>query len=144
MTFENERPVQFEYHNADSQEIIFNDDDINDLEIDHYDTPVIMRGGTARRILAGSVLTCMGTTLAAALTARGVPVESLTGQARVHLSVDSPKRIAAIDLEFRLRVPAGHEKTVDKVEKMLSKGCLLSRSLKPAMALRETIIREYS
>jgi len=137
-----EPPVQYEYHDADTQDVIWNDDDLNDLEIDHSDTPAVMRGGPARRMLAGSVLTCMGGTLAAALEARGVPIESLNGQARVHLSEEVPKRIAAIEIVFRLRVPAGHEAVVDKVEKILSKGCLISRTLKPAMEVHETIIRE--
>lgn len=137
-------PVQYVYHDADTQDVLFNDQDIDDLEIDHSDTPAVMRGGTARRMLAGSVLVCMGGTLAAGLEARGVTVESLTGRAQVQTSKNLPKRIEAIDIELRLKVPAGNEKVVDKVEKILARGCLISRSLKPGIDVRETIIREQS
>ncbi len=134
--------VEYVYHDADTQDILFNDPDINDLEIDHSDTPLVMQGGTSRRLLAGSVMACMGGTLAAGLEARGVTVESLTGRAEVHTSQDLPRRIEAIDIELRLKVPPGNEKMVDKVEKIVAKGCLISRSLRPAMEIREVIIRE--
>jgi len=137
-----EVPVEYVFHDADTQDILFNDPDINDLEIDHCDTPVVMRGGTSRRMLAGSVMACMGGTLAAGLEARGVTVESLTGKAKVQTSQDFPKRIEAIDIELKLKVPAGNEKVLNKVEKILAKGCMISRSLKPAIKIREVIIRE--
>jgi organic hydroperoxide reductase OsmC/OhrA len=144
MASSNETLVQYEYHSAETQDVLLNDDDVNDLEIDHSGTPAVMRGGIARRLLAGSVLACMGGTLAAGLGARGVAIESLRGQAQVHMAPDPPKRVQAIDIQLRLKVPAGSETVVDKVEKMLSKGCLISRSLKPAIEIRESIIREYS
>ena len=144
MSSSNDAPVQYVYRNPETQDLQFNEPDMNDLKIDHSDTPAAMRGGAARRMLAGSLLMCMGGTLAAGLEARGVPIGSLSGEAHVHMASDPPKRVQAIEVELRLQVPSEHQKVVEKVEKMLDKGCLISRSLKPAIEVCESLIKEYT
>lgn len=143
MTDMDETDVYYDYHDADAQDIRFNDAALDDVGIDYAGVPDILRGGAARKMLAGSVLACMGGTVAAALTARGVPVTSLNGRAKVSVTSEIPKRITAIDIELRIKVPRGHEKAVDKVEKIVSRGCLISRSLQPGITVRETILKEF-
>ena len=104
--------------------------------------------GNARQLLGAAVLSCMCSSLAAALDSRGLGDAGLFATAAVHIASaeKGQRRVSGISVEVRVRLPAGDEQAnanvMAELETVLAKGCLITASLGSAIPVTATLRRE--
>lgn len=115
-----------------------------DIRIDYTGIPKDARAGTAQRLLAASALYCFASTLGAALAARGVTIKSLTGRALSEKEKDEYYRtkVGNIQIEIEVDVNDADLPTLEKCEKIMENGCLITYSLNQGIEVEHTIKRK--
>ncbi len=111
------------------------------LRIDYTGIPLPERGGTANRLLCASALYCYASTLAAALTARGVKNLGLRGKATSETIKDEFQRakIKKIKIEVTVSLEDKYLPVLEKCKKIMEKGCFVTFSLEDGIAVEHAI-----
>ena len=111
------------------------------LCIDYTGISLPERGGTANRFLCASALYCYASTLAAALTARGVKNMGLKGKATSVTTQDEFKRtkIHKIKIEVTVSLEDKYLPVLEKCKKIMEKGCFVTLSLESGIAVEHSI-----
>ena len=87
--------------------------------------------------LVGTALaTCVATTMAIVADRNGVDLTGLTARVRKHMTSEPPRRIAKLEVDITVPLPAGHEHQA-RLE-AAAKGCPVRRSLHPDVEVVET------
>ena len=104
------------------------------VHVDNNALPEDERAGSAKKLLAASVLYCYTAALDKALDVRGVKYEKITAKATVNAGTDDKGRgrILGIVLDVTVHADEEYEDLFDRVAKVMRKGCLISASLEPA------------
>lgn len=112
-----------------------------DLGIDYTGIPPAERGGTANRLLCASALYCYASTLAAALTARGVKNPGIKGRATSETIKDEFQRtkINKIKIEIAVSLEDKYLPVLEKCKKIMEKGCFVTFSLESGIAVEHLI-----
>lgn len=105
--------------------------------IDNRGIPQEQRGGTAKQLLAGASLYCYGSMLAAALLARDVEFEDLRATAELEIGRNEKgkSRVLKMTIRCSVRVNERDEAIFQRVQKMMSQGCLVTGSLHDGIAM---------
>lgn len=101
------------------------------LVLDQTHLPEDQRGGTAKQLLASSAMYCYCASVAGALDARGTKWKEIRGTATLETGEDSEgrARVTSLALDVTVSVDEDDVGTVERVSKVLRKGCLLTASL---------------
>ncbi len=112
-----------------------------DLRIDYSGIPLPERGGTANRLLCASALYCFASTLAAALTARGVKNPGIQGRAVSETVKDEYQRVklSKVKIEVTVSLEEKYLPVLEKCKKIMEKGCFITSSLEKAIAFEYAI-----
>ena len=112
-----------------------------DLRIDYSGIPLPERGGTANRLLCASALYCFASTLAAALTARGVKNPGIQGRAVSETIKDEYQRVklSKVKIEVTVSMEEKYLPVLEKCKKIMEKGCFITSSLEKAIAFEYSI-----
>jgi organic hydroperoxide reductase OsmC/OhrA len=112
-----------------------------DLRIDYTGIPLPERGGTANRLLCASALYCYASTLAAAMTARGVKNLGLRGKATSETVKDEFQRtkINKIKIELTVSLEDKYLPVLEKCKKIMEKGCFVTFSLENGITVEHSI-----
>jgi organic hydroperoxide reductase OsmC/OhrA len=112
-----------------------------DLRIDYTGIPLPERGGTANRLLCASALYCYASTLAAAMTVRGVKNLRLKGKAVSETVKDEFQRtkIGKIKIEVIVSLEDKYLPVLDKCRKIMEKGCFITSSLESGITFEHSI-----
>lgn len=87
--------------------------------------------------LVGTALaTCVATTMAIVADRNGVDLTGLTARVRKHMTSEPPRRIAKLEVDIKIPLPAGHEHRA-RLE-AAANGCPVRRSLHPDVEVVET------
>jgi|WetSurMetagenome_2_1015567.scaffolds.fasta_scaffold466189_1 organic hydroperoxide reductase OsmC/OhrA len=111
------------------------------LRIDYTGIPLPERGGTANRLLCASALYCYASTLAAAMTARGVKNLGLKGKATSETIKDEFQRtkINKIKIELTVALEDKYLPVLEKCKKIMEKGCFVTSSLESGITVEHLI-----
>lgn len=111
------------------------------LVIDQTHIPEEQRGGTAKQLLASSAMYCYCASVAGALDARGTKWEEIKGTASLETGEDSEgrARVTGIALDVTVRLDEDDIGTLERVAKVLRKGCLLTASLDEGIPVRYSL-----
>jgi uncharacterized OsmC-like protein len=111
------------------------------LRIDYTGIPLPERGGTANRLLCASALYCYASTLAAAMTARGVKNMGLKGKATSETTKDEFQRtkINKIKIEVTVSLEDKYLPVLEKCKKIMEKGCFITFSLESGITVEHSI-----
>ena len=114
---------------------------VPNLRIDYAGIPPAERGGTANRLLCASALYCFASTLAAALTARGVKNFGLKGRAVSGTVKDELQRtrVGKIRIEITVSLEDKFLPVLERCKKIMEKGCFITSSLEKAIAIEYSI-----
>ncbi len=117
---------------------------IPNLTIDYTDIPRAQRGGTATRLLSAAALYCFAGTLATALASRGATINSMTGRAVATRGKDANNRskITDIRVEIDVEVNDADLPILEKCQRIMQSGCLVTYSLDNAVHV-EHVIRRF-
>jgi uncharacterized OsmC-like protein len=112
------------------------------LCIDYTGIPIPERGGTANRLLCASALYCYASTLAAALTARGVKTMGIKGKATSETLKDELQRIKInkIKIEMTVSLEDKYLPVLEKCKKIMEKGCFITFSLESGITVEHSIL----
>ena len=115
------------------------------LTVDEGAIPEELRRGTAKRLLASSVLYCFIGSFGEALAARGAEAEKIWGSATVTTGQDDLGRIRIIgmSLSITIRIGRQHKEIYEKVWKIMRKGCQISASLESAFPISYEAVPEW-
>lgn len=140
-----EKEVVVEYRrDGDDKHILFlNTKAIPEIRIDYTGIPKDARAGTAQRLLAASALYCFASTLGGALATRNAIIKSLTGRAVSDKDKDEYYRtkVNNIQIEVEVDVNDGDLPTLERCEKIMENGCLITYSLNEGIEVEHTIKR---
>jgi uncharacterized OsmC-like protein len=138
---EKEITVEYEHDGQTSHCLNWSSKAMPDLRIDYTGIPPAERGGTANRLLCASVLYCYASTLAAAMTARGVKNLKLKGKAFSETVKDEFQRtkIGKIKIEVIVSVEEKYLPVLEKCKKIMEKGCFITASLEKGMSVEHSI-----
>lgn len=109
--------------------------------LDFADVPEATRPGQMRRLLCAAAVGCFAEATYFALTNRGARVRSLRGTGTATTSESAPTRVAAIDIRVEVDLPDEDVAILDHVRMLMASGCLITRSLTPAINVTHTIVR---
>jgi uncharacterized OsmC-like protein len=111
------------------------------LRIDYTGIPLPERGGTANRLLCASALYCYASTLAAAMTARGVKNLGVKGKATSETIKDEFQRtkINKIKIEVTVSLEDKYLPVLDKCKKIMERGCFVTFSLESGITVEHSI-----
>lgn len=101
-----------------------------DIHIEYANVPEDQRGGTATKLVAGAALYCYASTLVTALTTRGASIRSMSGRATAERDRDEHGRskVTKIKLEIDVDVSDEDEAILDRCQKIMKAGCLITYS----------------
>ena len=118
---------------------------LGDIGVDYTGVSEDERGGTAKQLLASSVLFCFCGAFGSALKARGAEYEKITGKATLETGLDEKKRarVTKIALDVTVHMDEDNEFIFERVEKIMQQGCLVSASLEPAFPITYALHHEY-
>lgn len=120
----------------------FDDALLSDQILDYDSVPETARSGQMRKLLCASALGCFAGSARAALQARGATIGSLRGTAQATTGQgDGGSRVTAIDIRVEVQLGDADDEAFAKVEKILRKGCLITRSLTPGITVTHNLVR---
>jgi organic hydroperoxide reductase OsmC/OhrA len=133
--------VEYERDGETSHSLNWGSKAIPDLRIDYKGIPLPERGGTANRLLCASALYCYASTLAAALTARGVKNMGLKGKATSETIKDEFQRtkINKIKIEMTVSLEGKYLPVLEKCKKIMERGCFVTFSLESGITVEHSI-----
>jgi uncharacterized OsmC-like protein len=133
--------VDYVRDGEDRHRLIMGSDAFPEITIDYSTVPPDKRGGNAVRLLCASNLYCFAGTLAAALTARGAHVRSMTGKATALKEKDEIQRTKVTEIKITVQVEIDEQDTpvLDKCRKIMQRGCLITYSLEDAIEIEYEI-----
>ncbi len=143
MDDEKEVAVEYRREGDDRHILALGSKAIPEIKIDYTGIPKDERAGTAQRLLAASALYCFASTLGSALAARGATIKSLTGRAVSEKDKDEYYRtkLSNIRIEVEVDVNDGDLPTLEKCEKIMENGCLITYSLNQGVEVEHAIKR---
>ena len=138
---EKEITVEYEHDGQTSHCLNWSSKAMPDLRIDYTGIPLAERGGTANRLLCASVLYCYASTLAAAMTARGVKNLGVKGKATSETIKDEFQRtkINKIKIEVTVSLEDKYLPVLDKCKKIMERGCFVTFSLESGITVEHSI-----
>lgn len=112
-----------------------------DVVLDFAGVPEDARGGTAKKMLAASAMSCYCGTLSSALTARGAPFTRISGSAHVETGLDaqSRARVQKIVLDVEVELDEDYEDVFERCIKIMKQGCLVTASLEAAFPVEYNV-----
>jgi osmotically inducible protein OsmC len=118
---------------------------LGDIAIDYGSVSEDERSGTAKRLLASSVLFCYCEAFAKALQARGAVYDKIEGEAVLETGLNEKKqaRVTKIAIMVSVFMDEEYEFIFNRVEKIMQQGCLVSASLEAAFPVTYTLRHEY-
>ena len=135
-------PVTYDLRADGVPELRYHDALLTDHALDYDSVPEAARSGQMRRLLCAAALGCFAGSARAALLARGVTPRSLHGAATAETGPgDGGSRVMAIDIRVEVDIDDTDAETLAKVQKILEKGCLITRSLTPGIAVTHELVR---
>ena len=137
----NEITVQYVRDGEDVHRLITGSEAFPEIRIEYSNIPPEKRGGNAVRLLCASNLYCFTSTLAAALTARGACVRSMTGKATALKEKDEIRRtkVTAIRISIHVTLDEKDGPILEKCRKIMQRGCLITYSLEDAIEIEYEI-----
>ena len=87
-------------------------------------------------LVGTSLATCVLTTIAIAARRKGLEMPGMTATVRKHMSAEAPRRIARLEVDVRIPLPASHPERA--FLEAAAHGCPVRRSLHPDMEVVET------
>jgi osmotically inducible protein OsmC len=144
MSDEEEIIVEYSRDNNDNHTLMMSSDAMQDIRVDYTDIPADQRGGTAVKLLCASTLYCFAATLGSALIARKANVKSLTGKATAVKEQDDFFRtiVSEILIEVAVEIDDEDLPILEKCEKIMERGCLVTYSLDEAITIEHKITRK--
>ena len=135
-------PVTYDLRADGVPELRYHDAVLEDHPLDFDGVPEAARSGQMRRLLCGAALGCFAGSARAALVARGVTPRALRGAATAETGPgEGGSRVTALDIRVEVSIDDAHADTFAKVQKILEKGCLITRSLAPGIAVTHELVR---
>ena len=118
---------------------------LGDININYTGVSEDERGGTAKQLLASSVLYCFCAAFGKALEARGAIYDKIEGSAALETGLDDKKRARVVKIALNVTVYMAEEFEFifDRVEKIMQQGCLISASLESAFPVTYALHHEY-
>ena len=134
--------VGFELVGDAQFKICYNSPLLKDHFLDYLSIPQEKRPGQMRRLLCAAVVGCFSGTVYLALASRGARIKSLksTGTTFTAKSNGSPPVVKSIDIRVEVDVDDEDLGILEKVRKIAEKGCLISQSIAPSIAVTHTVI----
>jgi len=144
MEEEKEIMVTYQREGEDGHRLTLGTPAIPEIRIDYTGIPKDARAGTAQILLCASALYCFASTLGSALAARGATIKSLTGRAVSEKDKDEYYRtkVSNVQIEVEVDVNDGDLPTLEKCEKIMENGCLITYSLNQGIEVEHTIKRK--
>jgi len=141
MDDEKEVTVEYRREGDDRHILALGSKAIPEIKIDYTGIPKDERAGTSQRLLAASALYCFASTLGAALSARNVTIKSLTGRASSEKEKDDYYRtkVSRIQIDIQVDVNDSDLPTLEKCEKFVENGCLITYSIGQGIEVEHTI-----
>ena len=130
--------VDFEALDEMKFTIGYNSTLLADHVLDYPSVPEDQHPGQSRRLLCAAALACFAATTYGALKARGARVLGLKGQGTA-LQREGGSEVGSIAIKVEVKVADEDIPILDKVKKIMSKGCLITRSLTPGIAVTHSI-----
>ena len=130
--------VDFEALDEMKFTIGYNSPLLADHVLDYPSVPEDQHPGQSRRLLCAAALACFAATTYGALKARGARILSLKGQGMA-FQREGASEVGSIDIKVEVKVADEDIPILDKVKKIMSKGCLITRSLAPGITVKHTI-----
>jgi len=144
LSFKSETKIELEFLKQDLR-IKFHSDRMRDLILKRSQVPREKLGSEARRLLAASLAECMCSTLLFLLKWAGVDSEGFKATAETITSKDEKGRLCvdSINLTVHLDILEDVEtsKKIQRVESLLKRGCLISRSLERGIRVRYSLAK---
>jgi len=99
------------------------------------------RGGTAKKFLAASAVSCFCSALSGALLARGAEYSEIRGSASVETGLDDKKRarVQKIILHVEVVMSDDFEDVFERCKKIMEPGCLITASLEPGIRVEHKV-----
>ena len=137
--------IMVEYHRQgqDGHFLALGSPALPDMHIDYTGIPQDQRAGTANRLLCASALYCFASTLGSALIARGATIKSLSGRAVSQKEKDDYYRtkVSRIRIEIDVNVEEKDLPILEKCQKIMERGCLITYSLDGGIEIEHSIKR---
>lgn len=132
--------IDFE-RTEDTQTFGFNLPGADPLVLDFTGIPAEERGGTAKKLLAASAMSCFCAALGGALTARGAGLGAIRGTASAQTGPDASGRVRvlALRLDIEVEIPEDDEAILERCLKLLKTGCLVTASLEPGISVEHHV-----
>ena len=139
----NEDPVMFEMIGEKKFKISYNSALLEDHLMDYLAVPEEKRPGQMRKLLCASVAGCFTASVYMALSTMGVKINSLKGTAAAFSAEDigSLPKIKAVDIKVEIDIDDKDSDIFEEVKKIFEKGCLITRSISPAIKVTHSISR---
>ncbi len=80
-------------------------------------------------LVATALGACMATVMGIVAERKGISLEGLNVEVRKHMSTDSPRRIARLEVDLHMPVPSSHPER--KLLESAARGCPVHHSLHP-------------
>ena len=84
-------------------------------------------------LVATALGACMATVMGIVAERKGVSLEGMNIEVRKHMSTDSPRRIARLEVDLHMPVPSSHPER--KLLESAARGCPVHHSLHPEIEL---------
>ena len=84
-------------------------------------------------LVATALGACMATVMGIVAERKDIPLEGLRIEVRKHMSEDAPRRIARLEVDLHMPVPAEHPER--KLLESAARGCPVHHSLHPDIAI---------
>lgn len=84
-------------------------------------------------LVATALGACMATVMGIVAERKGIPLEGMKIEVRKHMSEDAPRRIARLEIDLHMPVPAEHPER--KLLESAARGCPVHHSLHPDIAI---------
>ncbi len=136
--------IGFDLIDDEKFKIDYNSPLLQNQILDYLNVPEEQRPGQMRRLLCAAAVGCFAGSAYDALKTRGASVKSLngTGTAITGKKNGSHKRVQEIDIIVEVEIEDKNIQVLERVKKVLEKGCLVTRSLEPSITVSRTIIRK--
>jgi uncharacterized OsmC-like protein len=141
MAEDSEITVGYRREGDDIHHLLLGSDAVDDIRIDYTGIPNDQRGGTASKLLCAAALYCFASTFASALKARGARIESLSAKAVANKGRDDYYRTKLQDIRIEVDVDLGDTELpiLEKCEKIMQRGCLVTYSLSEGIEVEHAI-----
>jgi len=143
MRKEEHQSVDFELVGDTKFKISYNSPLFEDHLLDYPSIPEKERPGQMRRLLCAAPVGCFTGTIYFALESRGARIKSLkgTGVASTGKNNGSLTKVKKIDIRVEVDIDDEDSEILEKVKKIVEKGCLITRSISPSITVTHTIVR---